>query len=414
LSTDSSFTPPDGPPPALPASSRYRILAAIGSGGMATVFAGSLHGPNGFERRVAIKRAHSRLLAEPGTRQMLLQEARIASRMEHPHVVGVRDVEEIDGEILLVMDYVEGASLAALLAGGHLPLRVAGRILLDVAIGLTAVHDLAGGPESSPIVHRDVCPANILVGLDGSARLADFGIARATDWPHNTPAGTRRGKPAYMAPEYVLSGIATPKADVFALGIVAWETLTSERLFCSETALETMDRVLKRAIPAPSALASKVSPALDAAVLGALERDPWRRASAREFAVGLEVALRERDLVGTRREVELAVSQRCADAIRERRRRIREAAGVGSVSSWPAPPAGRDADVTRPILLRRRRRSRRAYAGAFGACVAIAIGFALCPAAEAPPTEASGSVTTTAAQVDATRGDAAPDRDALR
>lgn len=322
--------------PLFPKSSRYRVHAAIASGGMATVYVGALHGPNGFERRVAIKRAHAHLLRDPTTRRMLVEEARLASRMNHPNVVGVRDVEENAGELFLIMDYVEGASLSRLLVQAPMPGRVAGRIVLDAAIGLAAVHALSEtGEERLEIVHRDVSPANILVGVDGTARLSDFGIAKnalSIPWQPNTAIHARRGKPAYMAPEYLTTGVATPKLDVFALGIVAWESFTGQRLFRAGTDAETTERVLAGPIPRPSEIATELTPGIDGAIMRALERDPAKRSTAHELASQLESALQAAGLLGTRREVELLVTARFGASIRARRKKIREA-------STTAPPS---------------------------------------------------------------------------
>ncbi len=328
-----------------PTTSRYRALDAIASGGMATVYVGTLRGPNGFERRVAIKRAHRHLLGDPRTRKMMLEEARIASRVDHPNVVGVRDVEDLDGELLLVMDYVEGASLSRLLADGPLPPRVAGRILLDAANGLCAVHALADSGETGMrIIHRDVSPSNILVGIDGTSRLADFGIAKGAACPvvaaHETYSGALRGKPGYMSPEYLSSGVATPMLDVFAMGIVAWEILTARRLFRGATDAETSARVQSGSVRPPSELAADVTRELDAVVFQALERDPKKRCTARELARGLENALNHAGLLGARREVTALVRERCADAIRERRERIR-AAVASSPELRLTPSSGR-------------------------------------------------------------------------
>src|SRR5262245_28626151 len=173
---------------------------------MASVYVGRRSGSVGFSRLVAIKRAHPHLLRAAGTREMLLREAGAASRIHHPNVVAVRDVEETGDELLLVMDYVEGASLAELLASDEdaqleLPSHIAVRILLDTCAGLSAVHTLrddSGTPLG--LVHRDVSPQNILVGIDGTSRLSDFGLAKVTAATMTRTTGILRGKLAYMPP----------------------------------------------------------------------------------------------------------------------------------------------------------------------------------------------------------------------
>src|ERR1700722_15465734 len=163
--------------------SRYELLAKIAAGGMATVYVGRLRGSAGFSRTVAIKRAHPHLLEDPAYKAMLVDEAHLASRLHHPNVVAVLDVEELGGELSLVMDYVEGAALSDLTDRGRaqdrrLPARIAVRVALDACAGLHPAHELCD-EDGKPLrlVHRDVSPHNILVGLAGMARLSDFGIA---------------------------------------------------------------------------------------------------------------------------------------------------------------------------------------------------------------------------------------------
>ena len=194
-------------------SSRLRLLLRIASGGMGTVYLGRQRGPAGFQRLVAIKRAHPHLLEDTSVVRMLAREARLASLVRHPNVVGVTDVEVSDGELLLVMEYVEGGLLAEVVAGELLPIGVALRIILDACEGLDAVHrTLDERGRLLGLVHRDVSPQNILVGVDGVARIADLGIARPSAGQGTTTVV--RGKPSYMAPEYVSTAKATAATDV--------------------------------------------------------------------------------------------------------------------------------------------------------------------------------------------------------
>src|SRR5262249_44907685 len=158
------------------------------------------------------------LADDPAYRRMFGAEARLASRIHHPHVVAVQDVEELEGELLLVMDYVEGASLAELspLADDARDrARLAVRVILDACSGLAAAHELTdelGRPLG--IVHRDVTPHNVLVGADGLARLTDFGVAKSAAYTGpGTVTGGLKGKIAYMAPEYVDRGHVDVRAD---------------------------------------------------------------------------------------------------------------------------------------------------------------------------------------------------------
>lgn len=309
-------------PTPLAGASRYQLLLRIASGGMGSVYLGTQRGAAGFRRVVAIKRAFPHLLEDPTFRRLLAMEARLASLVQHPNVVGITDVEDMNGELILVMDYIEGTSLAELLKSPDpFPASLGLRILLDAAEGLEAVHkctDEEGHPLA--LVHRDVSPQNVLVGLDGIARIADFGIAQIHGPSSPTRSGLLRGKPSYMAPEYIETGTATPASDVFSLGVVAWETLTRERLFRGATDVDTLNRVRAAVVPAPSTVNKELPPAVDAVILRALAQDPSVRFhSAHQFAAALETALAGTTLLATRREVRVFVRQVAGADLAERR-----------------------------------------------------------------------------------------------
>ncbi|WP_394832492.1 serine/threonine protein kinase [Pendulispora rubella] len=317
--------------------SRYEVVTKIAAGGMATVYLGRARGAKGFSRVVAIKRAHPHLLESAAFRGMLLAEARLASHIHHPNVAGVIDVEEFDDELLLVMDYVEGLALSDLSRGisrknESVPLPIAFRIVLDAAAGLHAAHTTAdelGQPLG--IVHRDVSPQNILVGLDGTARVVDFGIAKATALTpqmtqiEGTTDGARKGKLGYMAPEYVSDSIVTPQADVFALGVILWELVCGRRLFRAGDAIRTLRAVLRGPIPVPSSVNPAAGEALDEVVLKALARNPKERyKTALEFAEALEAAARKDHDVASAARTGAWVEDLAHEALEKRRALFRE------------------------------------------------------------------------------------------
>lgn len=320
------------------AASRYDLLLKIAAGGMATVYVGRQRGAAGFWRLVAIKRAHAHLLEDPQFRQMLIQEAQLASRIHHPNVVGVKDVEELDEELLLVMDYVEGVTLAALVQACQaepLPARAAVRIVLDAAAGLHAAHSLRDDDDVPlGLIHRDVSPQNVLIGVDGAARLSDFGIAKCMQSRRDaTTTGVLRGKLGYMAPEYILSQPLEARSDVFALGVVAWEALTGRRLFRGDNEVATMKLVTDQEAPAVSEAAPWVGTRLDDVVARALAKDPKERFdSAQHFATALDKAARRGDLIGPHSEVAAIVSELFAAELDERRARVRGCTGTGETT----------------------------------------------------------------------------------
>jgi eukaryotic-like serine/threonine-protein kinase len=277
---------------------RYSVHDRIGAGGMGMVHLGRAVDERGLARVVAIKRLHPHLLGEPEVVAAFGEEARICSHIRHPNVVGMLEVAVQDGEIFLVMEYVEGAAVSSMMGilaarGEVIPAAVAVGILRDTLHGLHAAHEARSDAGTLlNIVHRDVSPANILVGVDGVARVTDFGVAKAIGQQQTTRDGRIKGKLGYMAPEQLAGRAVTRKTDLFAAAVVLWELLTGERLFRADADAETITRVLFEPVRAPSHVRSSISPSLDAVLLRALERDPTRRfATAEEMTLALETAL---------------------------------------------------------------------------------------------------------------------------
>ena len=275
---------------------RYLLAARLASGGMSSVHLGRLEGPAGFGRTVAIKQLHPHLAEEREFVTMLLDEARLASRVRHPNVVSVGDVVQADGQLLLVMDYVPGVSLAELLRRAlddrwPLPLPIVSAIGCGILHGLHAAHeatDERGRPLG--IVHRDVSPQNVLVGSDGVARLVDFGVAKAAGKLHTTVDGQVKGKLAYMAPEQLRSGSVDRRADIYAAALVIWESVTLRRPF-GEDSDAPLVRV-QNDIPSASSARPEVPPALDELLARGLQRTPERRiSSAQQMALELAAAV---------------------------------------------------------------------------------------------------------------------------
>jgi eukaryotic-like serine/threonine-protein kinase len=214
---------------------RYLLHRKIARGGMATIHIARLMGDVGFSRIVAAKRMHPELAEDKDFVAMFLDEARIASKVHHRNVVNVLDVVTLNSEVMLVQEYIHGAPLSMLLrasseAKAHVPIPVAAAIACQVLAGLHAAHetvDEIGTPLH--IVHRDVSPQNIMIATDGSARLLDFGVAKAALTAHVTRKGTFKGKLGYSSPEQI-RGEATRQSDIYSLGIVLWELLVGHRL----------------------------------------------------------------------------------------------------------------------------------------------------------------------------------------
>jgi serine/threonine protein kinase len=217
---------------------RYLLCDVIGGGGMAKVHVGKVIGAGGFSRVVAIKRLHPESAADPQVAAMLVDEARLVSRIRHPNVVPTLDVVAAGDELLLVMEYVHGVSLSQLVRivksrKEPVPLALAARIVIDVLAGLGAAHE-AKSERGNPLelVHRDVSPQNILVDLTGMARVVDFGIAKAEGKLSMTRQGQIKGKLNYMSPEQLRGDEGVDRrTDLYATGVVLWEILCGRRLF---------------------------------------------------------------------------------------------------------------------------------------------------------------------------------------
>lgn len=236
---------------------RYSLHTPIARGGMATIYVGTLMGPVGFSRTVAIKRLHEGFAQDPDFVAMLLDEARLAGRILHPNVVSIVDVVAEQGEVFLVMDYVAGEAVGTIARSiaeknGLVPLRILSAILTGALSGLHAAHE-AKSDRGEPllIVHRDMSPQNILLGADGVPRVIDFGVAKAAARIQVTQDGQVKGKLRYMAPEQVLGGEVTRAADIYAVGVMLWELATGLKLREGESTAQIALSIISDEIPDP-------------------------------------------------------------------------------------------------------------------------------------------------------------------
>jgi serine/threonine-protein kinase len=271
---------------------RYEVLDEFAAGGIATVHLARSTTDGGIARVVAIKRLHQYHTRDAEFRAALLDEARLIAPIQHPNVVGIIDVCDEPGDLFIVMEYIHGIPLSKLLgnAPGSPPRVVA--ILADALKGLHAAHEARDKSGTAlQIVHRDISPQNILVGADGVTRVIDFGLAYAASRLAATRSGVVKGKPSYMSPEQVRGERVTRASDIFSAGAVLWGALTGQKLFQGDTMESTVARVLIDPIAPPSSVVANLPPALEAAVMRALDRDPKKRfATALEMARALEMA----------------------------------------------------------------------------------------------------------------------------
>ena len=277
---------------------RYELIEEIGAGATAKVYAARRKGPLGFSRIVAIKRVHENLVHDRNAIATLVDEARLTSGLRHPNVVSILDVVSVAGELWLVMDFVDGVTLAAAMrkafaTGSPVPLDVASAIVSAVLRGLHAAHEARDSEgRMLGLVHRDAGPDNVLLGRNGEVRIGDFGIARARGRLQSTAPQMVKGKVGYMAPEQLRGRKVDARADVYASGVVLWELVAGVRAFDGVDA-EVVERVLVGKLPPPSEHRTDHDGRLDAIVLRATSRSPDARfASAAAFASALEQAVR--------------------------------------------------------------------------------------------------------------------------
>jgi hypothetical protein len=356
---------------------RYRLYEPIAAGGTATVHYGRMIGPAGFARTVAVKRLHREYARDPEFVAMFMDEARLAARVHHPNVVQTLDVVADEGELLLVMEYLPSVSLSQLIQASRArserpPAPIGAAIASGILRGLHAAHE-ATDEDGEPldIVHRDVSPQNVLVGSDGTARVLDFGIAKATGRATQvTREGQIKGKFAYMAPEQVTNVGVTRQSDVFAASIVFWELLTGQRLFHADSEPALLAAVLSGPIRAPSTVAPELGPELDRILLRGLARDvSVRYASGREMALDVEAntALASPSQVGE------WVERLAGDDLALRAARVAEiesesrSARVSAATILAAGPEAADAPVDAPEADAGRAKRNRVAALALGA-----------------------------------------------
>ncbi|MBK7198780.1 MAG: serine/threonine protein kinase [Myxococcales bacterium] len=368
---------------------RYLLHQPIAQGGMATIHLARLTGDEGFTRIVAAKRLRPEYAHDAEFVTMFLDEARVASKIHHANVVPVLDVISAGGEVILVQEYVHGVALDKLCQlararGVTVPVPIAVAIATQVLAGLGAAHattDELGAPLA--VIHRDVSPHNIMIASDGTARLLDFGIAKASVAAHVTRENSFKGKIAYSAPEQ-LQGGATQASDLFAFGVVLWELLAGVRMHQGASGeREIVGRIMSGTLPRLAVATAQADPSRRAAVLAlasVVERslavepaDRWPDAAA------MARALTDRVTPASSTDVAAWLRDLGRELLEQREQRL--AADEVSWRRTLTPTRARrvsepDVEITRdPGPAARARRTRRAALAA--AAVAIASGAAI-------------------------------------
>jgi serine/threonine protein kinase len=268
---------------------KYILLRKIAMGGMAEIFRAKTMGAEGFEKQIVIKRILPHFTDDEAFVKMFIDEASIASKLQHSNIVQIYDFDSQDDRYYIAMEYVEGADLKAIVERGLKSGKPLGPaqcvwIMMELSKGLHYAHTKEYNGQPLNIVHRDISPHNVIMSHSGEVKLMDFGIAKAAQRSTKTLAGTVKGKCAYMSPEQARGKPLDGRSDLFALGIMLWEMLTHKRLFLGDSDFETLSNVLKADVPPPSSVNPEVPKELDAIVLKALAKDrDHRHASVEDF-----------------------------------------------------------------------------------------------------------------------------------
>jgi serine/threonine protein kinase len=273
---------------------RYRVIEKLESGGMAEVFRAESEGLQGFRKQVAIKRVLPHLSSKKKFISMFLDEARLSAQLSHSNCVQVFDIGVGDNAYFIVMEFVDGANLKAVVehlkkTGRDFPVEAAVYIGLELCKGLSYAHELTNADgEPLHIVHRDMSPPNVLLTKHGEIKIVDFGLAKANSQLEKSEPGIIKGKFSYLSPEAAMGQEVDARTDVFAVGIILWELLANQRLFLGDTDFQTVKKVQAAQVPSISSINKKVPIELERIINRALARDPAQRyTTARALGIDL-------------------------------------------------------------------------------------------------------------------------------
>jgi serine/threonine protein kinase len=273
---------------------RYRVIERLESGGMAEVFRAESEGLQGFRKQVAIKRVLPNLSSKKKFISMFLDEARLSAQLSHSNCVQVFDIGVGDNAYFIVMEFVDGGNLKAIVdhikkTGRDFPVEAAVYISLEICKGLAYAHELTDS-NGTPlhIVHRDMSPPNVLITKYGEIKIVDFGLAKANSQLEKSEPGIIKGKFSYLAPEAAMGQDVDARTDIFAIGIILWELLAGQRLFLGDTDFQTVKKVQAANVPSISQINKKVPKELEAIIARALAREPSQRYQTAR-ALGLDL-----------------------------------------------------------------------------------------------------------------------------
>ena len=258
---------------------KYTLLDKLAVGGMAEIFLARQEGVEGFQKTIVLKRIRPHLSSQPNFVRMFLNEAMLAAQLSHPNIVQIYDLGKINDSYFIAMEYVFGRDMRRIIAkaqakGIGFPMEYALKIASSVCEGLYYAHQKtdAQGVHLN-IVHRDVTPENIFVSFDGTVKILDFGIAKASNQMIQTDVGEVKGKLSYMSPEQCCGHALDGRNDIFSLGVVLYECLTGFRLFTGESEAAVVRSIIDGKIYSPSYFVADIPPAVEEILMKALEKN---------------------------------------------------------------------------------------------------------------------------------------------
>jgi len=381
---------------------RYRVLSELGRGGMANVYLAVAQGPGGVNKLVVLKALLPELASEPESLTMFLDEARLAAQLNHPNVVQTYEVGTEGDRHVMVMEYLEGQSLSAIIKRGELvgqpmTLKLQLRAIMSALEGLGYAHDLSAY-DGTPLelVHRDISPQNVFVTYDGQVKVLDFGIAKAASSSTETATGVIKGKLAYMAPEQIVADHIDRRADLYSIGCMLWAAATGRKLWKDAPDVQIMRRVMQDDIPTPQSAHPSCDDELNHIVMKALA---WQRDNRYQTAQELQQDLdaycerysgeaKQKDLAAyvstlfrdTRAEIKALVERRLTLAATEESMSAPATMVVSQVHERSAHSAsGAERNTWPPTEVAETPPGKRSRRGAlvFGALATVALGGAL-------------------------------------
>lgn len=334
---------------------KYLLLERISVGGMAEVFKAKTFGVEGFEKIIAIKKILPAMAEDADFIQMFIDEAKIAGQLNHANICQIFELGKIDDSHFIAMEYIWGKDLLQIQnrfrrLKKHMPVQMAAFVMGKVCEGLDYAHrkkDATGKPLN--IIHRDVSPQNVITSYDGEVKVIDFGIAKAASRSSKTQAGVLKGKFGYMSPEQVGGKTLDQRTDIFAVGTILYELLTSERLFMGESDFATLEKIRSAQVPPPSTINKEIPPELDRIIMKSLARDTADRYQwgsdmhddLADFAAQFEPVYNAKALATWMRDA-FSAEMRKESAVLEQQRKIgKEAMTQGGPSKAGAPPSAR-------------------------------------------------------------------------